>query len=69
MLFRQIQAQDGTIIGADNARLHTVLTVVLAACLGFTLFIILALDTSYTGSFAITQEPFNDAMELFASNP
>ncbi|MBI4674402.1 MAG: DUF4239 domain-containing protein [Chloroflexi bacterium] len=57
------------IFGATNARLHIALTAVLAAALGFTLFIILALDTPYTGSFAITQEPFNGALALFTSNP
>lgn len=57
------------IFGATNARLHIVLTAVLAAALGFTLFIIFALDTPYTGSFAITQEPFNGALALFDTNP
>lgn len=57
------------IFGATNARLHFVLTALLAMGLGFTLFIILALDTPYTGSFAITPEPFNAALEMFAANP
>ncbi|RIK15069.1 MAG: hypothetical protein DCC52_19050 [Chloroflexi bacterium] len=57
------------IFGVKNARLHYVLTALLAMGLGFTLFIILALDTPYTGSFAITAEPFETALEMFAANP
>lgn len=57
------------LLGAKNARLHYVLAALLAMGLGFTLFIILALDTPYTGSFAITPEPFNTALEMFAANP
>ncbi|MDL1897258.1 DUF4239 domain-containing protein [Anaerolineae bacterium CFX7] len=57
------------IFGAKNARLHYVLTALLAMGLGFTLFIILALDTPYTGSFAITAEPFETALVMFAANP
>lgn len=57
------------IFGAKNARLHFALTALLAMGLGFTLFIILALDTPYTGSFAITAEPFETALEMFAANP
>lgn len=55
--------------GASNARLHIGLTALLAAALGFTLFIIFALDTPYTGSFAITQAPFTDALALFSAHP
>ncbi len=36
---------------------------------GLALFIIPALDTPYTGSFAITAEPFQTALETFAMNP
>ncbi len=57
------------ILGAKNARLHYTLTALLAMGLGFTLFIILALDTPYTGSFAITPEPFQAALEMFATQP
>lgn len=55
--------------GADNASLHTFLTAVLAAALGFTLFIILALDTPYTGSFKITPDPFQNALTSFQIDP
>lgn len=57
------------LFGADNARLHTILTALLAAALGFTLFIILALDTPYTGSFKITPDPFQNALNSFQANP
>lgn len=57
------------LFGADNARLHTILTALLAAALGFTLFIILALDTPYTGSFKITPDPFQNALNMFQANP
>ncbi len=57
------------LFGADNARLHTALTAALAAALGFTLFIILALDTPYTGSFKITADPFQNALNMFQANP
>lgn len=57
------------LFGAENARLHTILTALLAAALGFTLFIILALDTPYTGSFKITPDPFQNALALFEANP
>lgn len=57
------------LFGADNARLHTLLTALLAAALGFTLFIILALDTPYTGSFKITPDPFENALTIFQANP
>ncbi|MCC7164364.1 MAG: DUF4239 domain-containing protein [Anaerolineae bacterium] len=55
--------------GANNARLHAALAAVLAAALGFTLFIILALDTPYTGSFRITPDPFQAALATFEANP
>jgi hypothetical protein len=57
------------LFGADNFRLHVALTALLAAALGFTLFIIFALDTPYTGSFRITPDPFLHALELFQANP
>lgn len=57
------------LFGANNVRLHAVLTAVLAAALGFTLFIILALDTPYTGSFRITPDPFQAALTSFEANP
>ena len=55
--------------GANNPRLHMFLTAALAAALGFTLFIILALDTPYTGSFKITPDPFQNALTQFEINP
>jgi hypothetical protein len=57
------------LFGAQSVRLHTVLTSLLAAGLGFTLFIILALDTPYTGSFRITPDPFQNALAIFEANP
>ena len=57
------------LFGADNARLHMILTALLAAALGFTLFIIFALDTPYTGSFKITPDPFSNALSIFQANP
>lgn len=57
------------LFGADNGRLHMILTAGLAAALGFTLFIILALDTPYTGSFRITPDPFQSALTQFEANP
>jgi hypothetical protein len=57
------------LLGAENVRLHTILTAALAAGLGFTLFIILALDTPYTGSFRITPDPFQNALTVFERNP
>lgn len=57
------------LFGANNPRLHMALTAVLAAALGFTLFIILALDTPYTGSFKITPDPFLNALAQFRENP
>jgi hypothetical protein len=57
------------LFGADSVRFHTVLTSLLAAGLGFTLFIILALDTPYTGSFRITPDPFQNALTTFQANP
>ncbi len=57
------------LLGAENGRLHTFLTALLAAGLGFTLFIVFALDTPYTGSFRITPDPFQHALAIFGANP
>ena len=57
------------LLGARNFRLHLLLTALLAAGLGFTLFIILAMDTPYTGSFRVTPAPFRDALSYFERAP
>jgi hypothetical protein len=53
------------IFNTQNVWLHAGMTALLAAAVGFTLFIIFALDTPYTGSFKVGPEPFAQALIEF----
>ncbi len=50
--------------GATHARLHALMTAMLAASIAFILFLILSLDAPFAGTFRVSPEPFARVVNL-----